>query len=146
MERSLTRPIRYLSPAELARMGDSRAAKNAMALRKHSLGALEQAYQLKKTMTRREACEKTGVSVSAFNTYAQFRRRQEGIPHKSATKSKIPPDIREKVYRLASLLYKRGWSNNQRKCWIEAGNRFSVNGRSIEGHYRKGLWTPSQFL
>lgn len=145
MERSLTRPIRFLSPAELARMGDSRAAKNAMALRKYSLGALEQAYQLKKTMTRREACARTGVSVRAFDSYAQFRRRQEGIPHKS-TKSKIPPDIREKVYRLASLLYKRGWSNNQRKCWIEAGNRFSVSGKAIESYYRMGLWTPSQFL
>lgn len=137
----LAKPLRHCTPSELLRHADGVSAKASQSQRKYSLGLLDEAYKLYKEVGRSEAARISGVGIESLSKYIAVKKRLDGIPPRPS-KSKMSNQQKQTCWEVASYLHARGFSGAKRKCWIEAGKRVGINGRSVEMQFDRGLWAP----
>ena len=117
--------------------------RNSKAQRFYSLGLLEEAFQLSEKVGPVEAAKVSGVNRNSLMHYRLIRRREMG--HKSkprkAGKNAIDPVKKKKCFEMFQHLH-RARFGAKRKCWIEAGERLGINGRSVEFQVVRGIWVP----
>jgi len=106
-----------------------------MGKRRISLGLLEETEKLAKKIGTIAACKQAGMSRSTLQQYivsktGGFKGSKTGLARKT------------ECLRLATNLKKMKFSTSMRKCWIEAGNRLGINGRTVEHQYIRGLFVP----
>lgn len=136
----LNKPLRNCSPSDLRRHSEVRAVRSSLAQRKYSIGLMEEALKLFAKMTLVQAAKLSGVNPNTLKQFALAKRVSEGTVGPS--KSRIPHAKKQVVYSLAMALHQKGFSRSMRKCWIEAGRRVGISGRTVEFQYVRGLWKP----
>lgn len=134
------KPLRDLTPAEMARHPDQQACLRSSSKRKYSLGWLEEAYKLSKELGITKAAKLSGVSYETLTKHVLVRKLREGYVPKPG-RFKVSPEQKQKCWEIAMQLYGR-YSHSTRKCWIEAGRRLGVCGRTVETQFTRGTWKP----
>ncbi len=113
--------------------------RQSISKRKISLGLLQETYRLAKEIGTKKACKQAGISTSSLRHYALIKHGK-----KSAVRSSKYCHLQKyDCFLMAHVLKKQGFSKSMRKCWIEAGNRLGMKGRSVEFQYIRGLWKPT---
>ncbi len=137
------KPLRHSSPADLIRRSEEMSVRLSKAMRKYSLGLLEEAFQLSERLGVTEAAKVSGVNKNSLSHYRQIRMREMGIKSKGTgnKKNSIDPVRKRACFEMHQNLLKSRFSSS-RKCWIEAGRLTGVNGRSVEFQVVRGLYTP----
>jgi len=138
----LNKPLRHCTLSDLSRHSECSSARQSQAQRVYSVGLLEEAYKLSKEVGLGEAARVTEVNANSLSHYTQIRRREEGHKPKKIGGRRITDAQKKDCLKIMQMLHQRGFSKGRRKCWIEAGKRIGVNGRSVEFQYVRGLWTP----
>lgn len=144
MLNGLPKPLRHCTPSDLHRQAESAAVRQSQARRIYSLGLLEEAYQLSKKVGLSAAAKLAEVNINSLSHFRQVRRKEEGhVPKEALGQNRIPAQKKKQCYVMALILFQDyQFSKSMRKCWIEAGKRLGVNGRSIEFQLGRGLWKP----
>ncbi len=144
MIEGLTKPLRHCSASELHRHSEDRAVKASLRQRIYSSGLLEEAYRLSRKIGLKEAARVSGVNKHSLRHYILVKRIESGEPAKKKRPgpNTIPPQKKKECHKLAFALFKKRYSTAMRKCWIEAGRRTGINGRSVEFQYIRGIWKP----
>ena len=109
--------------------------------RKYSLGLLEEAYRLSKEVGPTEACRQSGVKTASLGHFISIKRKEAGVKPRKGY-GKMTHEQKCECLKLARHLKDSGWHAGMRPCWIEAGKRLGINGRSVEFQYVRGLWNP----
>lgn len=143
MVEGLNKPLRHCTSSELMRHSEDAAVRASLAGRKYSVGLLEEAYQLAKSIGPKKAALTAGVSLTALNHYRIIRRREEGIISPPRYSTKIPHDKKLEVLKYYLQLRRIKWAKSMRKCWIKAGEMAGANGRTVEFQYNRGIWNPN---
>ncbi len=144
MIEGLTKPLRHCSASELHRHSEDRAVKASLRHRTYSSGLLEEAYRLCQKVGFKEAARISGVNRNSLRHYVLVKKITDGTPtrkHKPGPNT-IPPQKKKECHKLAFALFKKRYSTSMRKCWIEAGRRTGINGRSVEFQFIRGIWRP----
>lgn len=136
-----TKPLRHRSPHELD--SENKQSRQSQARRKYSLGLLEEAFKLSNKVGPTEAARVSGVNVNSLTHYRGIRMAEEGHKPKARIhKHSIDPIKKYKCYQTFLLLVKAKFSRSKRHCWIEAGKRTGINGRSVEFQVVRGIYKP----
>lgn len=139
----INKPLRHCTPSDLLRHSEVRSVRSSQAQRTYGVGLLEEAYQLSKQVGLTKAAKLSEVNRNSLSHYAIIRRREEGTARKQPERiRRITPQQKKQCYSAYLLLVRQGFSKSKRKCWIEAGKRTGVNGRSVEFQFVRGLWNP----
>lgn len=144
MIQGLTKPLRHCSASELHRHSEDRAVRASLRHRLYSTGLLEEAYRLAQKVGATEAAKISGVNKHTIRHYILAKKVSEGKAIRKAYPGvhRIPEDKKKACHKLAFSLFKKRFSTSMRKCWIEAGKRTGVVGRSVEFQYIRGIWKP----
>ncbi len=111
--------------------------------RKYSLGLLEEAFILSNKIGVRQAAQEAGINVNSLVHYRLIRRRELGCKKQRpyVRNNAMDPAKKRACYLMFKRLHEAKFGG-KRKCWIEAGNRTGVNGRSVEMQVTRGIWAP----
>jgi hypothetical protein len=114
-----------------------------LSTRLYSTGLLEEAHKLSLKVGVAQASVIAGVNKHSLSHYIQAHKLANGHTPKPYNGSNaLPPAKKRACVILAFQLFKKGFSRSMRNCWIQAGKRTGVNGRSVEFQYVRGLWKP----
>ena len=139
----LKKPLRHCTPGDLVRHSEVQAVRASQAQRKYSLGLLEEAFQLSEKIGPAKAALEAGVNKNSLIHYRLLRLRELGRSRKAGPlkKNNIDPVKKRKCFETYQRLHAAKFGCH-RKCWIEAGNRTGINGRSVEMQWVRGIWNP----
>ncbi len=135
------KPLRHCSLSDLVNRSEELAVRQSQGQRKISLGLLEEAFQLSQSIGLTEAAKLAGLNKNSLKHYRTIRLRELGQSGKRGGILRVTQEQKYKVFEIQSRLYLRGYGS-KRKCWIEAGRRVGVSGRTVEFQYVRGLWIP----
>lgn len=118
--------------------------RHSQVTRFYPLGLLEEAFILSEKIGPKKASIESGVNINSLSHYRQIRRRnQPGFKPRviAPRKNSIDPLKKRACFEVYKQLLAAKFAG-KRKCWIEAGKRVGINGRSVEFQYVRGIWAP----
>lgn len=137
----LNKPLRNCSSSELSNHSEDASVRASLQRRRISMGLLEEADRLSQKTTASSACKQAGISVATLKHFQLTKRLAAGSVRKPYY-CKYTRAQKLKCLAMMEELFRIGFSKSRRKCWIEAGKRVGVNGRSIEFQYVRGIFKP----
>lgn len=138
----LNKPLRHCSLSDLTRHSENLSVRQSQAQRIYSLGLLDEALKLGKKVGLPKAALESGVNINSLRHYSQVKKIENGHktkPYKGS--NRIDPDLKRACLNVYRQLHASEFGGH-RKCWIEAGKRVGINGRSVEFQYVRGIWKP----
>jgi len=138
----MDKPLRHCTSSDLAKRSGDSALRSSLWNRKFSIGLLEEASELSKSIGMAAAARAAGMAYSTLRHYVFINRLLAGHKPGKNTTEKISREKKLQCYETYLMLLGRNFSKSKRKCWIEAGRITGVNGRSVEFQLNRGYFTP----